>query len=81
VKANRAGQEDGELDCWVDGVRRGSFRNINWRSAESLKVNQVSLTLWLEERAYEASGGGTTRTVWYDDVVVATSYIGPKRAP
>lgn len=80
VKANTPGREDGELDCWIDGVKRGSFKAINWRSAESLKVNQVSLSQWLEERAYEASGGGTTRTVWYDDVIVATKYIGPKKA-
>jgi hypothetical protein len=79
VKANAVGKEDGELDCWIDGVRIGSFRNINWRSADSLKVNQVSLSQWLEERAYADSGGGETRTVWYDDVVVATKYIGPKK--
>lgn len=79
VKANTPGREDGELDGWVDGVKRGSFRGINWRSAESLKVNQVSLSQWLEERGYEA-GGATTRTVWYDDVIVATKYIGPKKA-
>jgi hypothetical protein len=78
VKANAAGQEDGELDCWIDGVRRGSFRNINWRSTDALKVNQVSLSQWLEERGYAGSGGGETRTVWYDDVVVATKYVGPK---
>ncbi len=80
VKANTPGLEDGELDCWIDGVKRGSFRGINWRSAESLKVNQVSLSQWLEERGYEGSGGGTTRTVWYDDVIVATKYIGPRKA-
>lgn len=79
VKANAAGKEDGELDAWIDGVRRGSFRGINWRAADTLKVNQVSLSQWLEERAYAASGGGDTRTVWYDDVVVATRYIGPKK--
>ena len=78
VKANTPGREDGELDGWIDGEKRGSFRGINWRSAETLKVNQVSLSQWLEARAYEASGGGTTRTVWYDDVVVATKYIGPR---
>lgn len=78
VKANTPGREDGELDCWIDGVRRGEFRGINWRSAEALKVNQVSLSLWLEDRAYADSGGGETRTVWYDDVVVATKYIGPR---
>jgi len=78
VKSNTPGREDGELDCWIDGVRRGEFRGINWRSAETLKVNQVSLSQWLEDRAYADSGGGDTRTVWYDDVVVATKYVGPK---
>lgn len=78
VKANTAGKDDGELDCWIDGQKCGAFRGINWRSTESLKVNKVSLSLWLEATAYARAGWGTTRTVWYDDVVVATRYIGPK---
>ena len=78
VKANTAGREDGELDCWIDGRKSGEFRNINWRSTDSLKINQVQLSLYLEPESYDRSGGGTTRTVWYDDVVVATKYIGPK---
>jgi hypothetical protein len=78
VKANTAGREDGELDCWIDGQKRGEFRKINWRSADTLRVNKVQLSLWLEPGAYARAGGGTTRTVWYDDVVVATRYIGPK---
>ena len=69
------------MDCWIDGIKRGEFRGINWRSAESLKVNQVSLSLYLEEVGYEKAGGGTTRTVWYDDAVVATAYIGPIQDP
>ena len=80
VKANTAGKDDGELDCWVDGTRRGEFRNINWRSVDTLKVNKVQLSLWLEPGSYDRTGGGLTRTVWYDDVVVAKKYIGP-RAP
>jgi hypothetical protein len=78
VKANTAGEEDGELDCWIDGKKCGEFRRINWRSSDDLKVNKVQLSLWLEASKYAASGGGSTRTVWYDDVVVATKYIGPK---
>ncbi len=78
VKVNTAGQDDGELDCWIEGRKCGEFRNINWRSADSLKVNKVHISLWLQPRSYERAGGGTTRTVWYDDVVVATKYIGPK---
>jgi hypothetical protein len=78
VKANAAGRDDGELDCWIDGKKCGEFRGINWRATDALKVNQVRLSLWLEPASYARSGGGTTRTVWYDDVVVATRYIGPK---
>jgi hypothetical protein len=78
VKANAAGRADGELDCWIDGQKCGEFRGIEWRSADALKVNKVQLSLWLEPAAYARTGGGATRTVWYDDVVVATRYIGPK---
>ncbi|MFN3486117.1 MAG: hypothetical protein ACK44W_11630 [Planctomycetota bacterium] len=80
VRANTPGQSDGELDCWIGGVRRGSFRGINWRTVETLRIDTVFLMLYLPEESYERAGGGTTRTVWYDDVVVATSYIGPKRS-
>lgn len=78
VKANTAGKDDGELDCWIDGAKCGEFRGIDWRSTDALKVNKVQLSLWLEPASYARAGGGTTRTVWYDDVVVATRYIGPK---
>jgi len=79
VKANQAGKENGELDCWVDGRHCGQFRGINWRSTDSLQVNKVLLSLWLEPATYARSGGGETRTVWYDDIVVATRYIGPMK--
>lgn len=79
VKTNTPERDDGELDCWIGGVKSGEFRRINWRSAESLKLNKVWLTLWLENNEFIQNGGGTTRTVWYDDVVIATQYIGPVR--
>lgn len=77
VKANDAGEKDGELDCWVDGKKCGEFREIDWRSTNALKVNKVQISLWMEAEGYKKNGGGMTRTVWYDDVVVATKYIGP----
>ncbi len=77
VKVNSPGEPDGELDCWVNGIKCGEFREINWRSAESLKVNQVQLSLYLEWSNYRGSRREESRTVWYDDVVVATQYIGP----
>jgi hypothetical protein len=79
VRANTVGKDDGELDCWIDGKKCGEFRDINWRSTDALKVNKVQLSLWLEPDAYARAGGGTSRTVWYDDVVVAMKYIGPKK--
>jgi hypothetical protein len=78
VKANKAGKADGELDCWIDGKKCGEFRKIEWRSTDNLKINSVQLSLWLEPASYARAGGGTTRTVWYDDVVVASQFIGPK---
>jgi hypothetical protein len=78
VKVNTPAEDDGELDCWVNGTKCGEFRGINWRSVESLKLNQVDLALYLPTTGFDTAGGGDTRTVWYDDVVVATEYIGPK---
>ena len=78
LKVNTIGKDDGELQCWVDGVGCGEFGGINWRSVESLKVNQVDLSLYLTWEKYAVTGGGDTRTVWHDDVVLATEYIGPK---
>ena len=78
VAVGKAGKDNGELDCWIDGKKCGEFRDINWRSTDALKVNKVQLSLWLDPASYTRTGGGTTRTVWYDDVVVATQYIGPK---
>jgi len=78
VKVNTAGEDDGELDCWVNGIKCGQFRGINWRSDENLRVNQVKLSLYLAIGGFDRVGGGDTRTMWYDDVVVATEYIGPK---
>lgn len=77
MKINTPANEDGELDCWIEGVKRGEFRRINWRQTETLKLNKVWLTLWLEAGDFAGNGGGETRTVWYDDVIVATEYIGP----
>ena len=77
VKCNTPAQPDGELAVWIDGVKCGDWKDVNWRSSAELKVNQVSIGIYLTNDGYEKSGGGTTRTLWYDDVVVATEYIGP----
>lgn len=85
MQANSApDKSDGKQALWVDGKLAGEFTGIRWRSDLDLKVN----CLWLQHYGYD--GGDPTRqfgkesqSVWFDDVVVATEYIGPieRRAP
>ncbi len=69
---------DGIQAMWVDVTLVGEFTGIRWRSELELKVN----CLWLEHYGYDP-GDPTkqfwkeSKSVWFDDVVVATEYIGP----
>jgi hypothetical protein len=73
VKANTPGQRDGRIAFWVDGKLAGDFPNLRLRSAAELKAN------WVVIDSYSSSRHPNT-THWYDDVVAATSYIGPQVA-
>ncbi len=48
------------------------FEGFRWRTAEDLKLNYVWLYLYITQ----APAGHVSR-VWFDDVVIATDYIGP----
>ena len=79
IQANSAPDKaDGKQAMWVDGTLAGEFTGIRWRNDLELKVN----CLWLEHYGYDA-GDPTkqfwkeSQSVWFDDVVVATKYIGP----
>jgi hypothetical protein len=48
------------------------FEGFRWRTAEDLKLNYVWLYLYITQ----APAGHISR-VWFDDVVIATDYIGP----
>ncbi|MBI5773515.1 MAG: hypothetical protein HZA89_07200 [Verrucomicrobia bacterium] len=80
LQANTAPDKaDGKQAMWVDGKLAGEFTGIRWRTDMDVKIN----CLWLEHYGYDP-GDPTKRywqerqTVWFDDVVVATRYIGPK---
>jgi hypothetical protein len=80
VKANTPGQTDGEQAMWVDGKPIGRFTGIRWRDDPDVKVN----CFWLQH--YGGDPGDPTKqfwkerqTVWFDDVVIATEYIGPRQ--
>jgi hypothetical protein len=71
VKANTPGQRDGRIAFWLDGVLAADFPNLRLRDTADLKIDRVDLS-------FHGNGGilATTKK-WYDNVVVARSYIGP----
>jgi hypothetical protein len=73
VKTNTPGERDGRIAVWVDGQLRADFPNLRLRNVDSLKANRIDLTLGTENRRVRSDV-----TMCYDDVVAATSYIGPQ---
>ena len=45
--------------------------------ASELKLSEIGL-LWYVSEEYAAKGTATKNVVWFDDVVVATEYVGPR---
>ena len=52
------------------------FPGFNWRTTEELDVNFVWLYVYLTQ-----GSRGHENKVWFDDVVIATDYIGPIQRP
>ena len=81
VKANSKPElADGEQAFWIDGKLVGRFGAFRWRSSDKLKLN----TFWLKYYVTEAAAQQNKDTdpnrvyeVWFDDIVLATEYIGP----
>ena len=71
LKANAPGQRDGRLAMWVDGGLVGDLPNMRLRDVESLKIDRVGIGLYIAQNTEREN------RKWHDDVVVATSYIGP----
>jgi hypothetical protein len=72
LAANTPGERDGRIAFWVDGRLTGDFAGLRYRSDPALKINHVVLGTYSSSRH-------DNKVMWYDDVVVATSYIGPQR--
>jgi hypothetical protein len=91
VKMNTPGRDDGEQSVWQDGKLIGHFAGINWRTSGKLKANVLWLMSYVTDRAFKHTEqhyrrhkvevNTQTHTVWFDQVVVATAYIGPVRDP
>lgn len=75
LKANHVPHADGEQTFWIDGVRMGDFKSIRWRSDDRLKINAFWLLYYVTENVTKHP----VNQVRFDDIVVATRYVGPKR--
>jgi hypothetical protein len=59
------------------------FEGFRWRSNDQLKLNFFWLLDYVTEQAARSNGAAAqapVHRVWFDDIVVATSYIGPIRS-
>jgi hypothetical protein len=70
-KANTPGARDGEIALWVDGALIARFPNLRLRDVATLKIDRFNLSLHI------GSNTVSETSKWYDNVVAATSYIGP----
>lgn len=72
VKANTPGQKDGRIAFWIDGKLAADFQNIRVRETTDLKIDRFSVDLHVKSNTL-----GVAKK-YYDNVVAATSYIGPR---
>jgi len=71
VKANTPGKRDGRIAGWVDGKLIADFPGFRLRDVESLKIDLFGVALFMRPNNLRENSR------WFDDVVAATSYIGP----
>jgi hypothetical protein len=71
LKANTPGERDGRIGCWVDGNLVADFPNLRLRDVDSLTIDRFGLSMHIKSN----TAGETWK--WCDNVVAATSYIGP----
>jgi len=71
VKANAPGQRDGRIAAWLDGKLVMDFPNLRLRDVASLAIDRFALCFHI------GSNPNGQSKKWYDNVVAATSYIGP----
>ena len=72
VHANTPGSRDGRVAVWIDGNLIGDWQNIVFRTTNTLQIDLAELGFYLG-----SNPKATAETIWYDNVVMAKSYIGP----
>jgi len=70
VQLNTPGSRDGRVAVWQDGKLIADWPNLRFRDVSTVQIDQIQL---------ENGGQGSSQQndKWYDNLVIATSYIGP----
>lgn len=72
VSVNTVGKADGELAVWVDGKLYLHYRGFRWRTDDAVRIKRATLDVYVHRARRD-------NTVWFDDVVLSTGYVGPAR--
>jgi FG-GAP-like repeat len=74
VKVNQLGSHDGEVKVWLNGNVVADFPDLFIRSVPDLQIDTVKLI-------FGAHHTERVNKMWWDNVVIARSYIGPISTP
>jgi len=82
LKANSSPDKaDGEQAFWIDGELYGRFTGFRWRTTDQLKINSFWLLYYNTDQPAQHNKDphpdDRVMEVWFDDIVIATQYIGP----
>jgi hypothetical protein len=72
VRANTPGLRDGRIAAWLDGALIADFPNLRLRDIDTLKIDRFGVSSHIK------SNTNNETYMYYDNVVAATSYIGPR---
>ena len=73
LKHNTPGESDGEQAFWIDGKLIGHWKGYSWRTDAHLKANALTLESYVTDRWTK----NRVNIVDFDQVVIATEYVGP----
>ncbi|MCK9523849.1 MAG: hypothetical protein M0R76_12535 [Proteobacteria bacterium] len=71
VRANTIGERDGEIGLWFNGASIARFGNLQLREDAAVQIDRISVSF------HAGKNEGSATTKYIDNVVAATSYIGP----
>jgi len=77
-KANTEPEKsDGECAYWIDGDLSYHGTGFCWRTTNDLKLNTLYPHHYMNKNGRAWASSQSPRIQWFDDIVVATKYIGP----